>query len=49
MHRNALDGRLAKKSLGEADKNARRAAQDALKLDPKHRGARALLEKLGQD
>ncbi len=28
---------------------ARRAAQEALKLDPKHRGARELLEKLGQD
>jgi len=28
---------------------ARKAAQEALKLDPKHRGARELLEKLGQD
>ncbi|WP_257305028.1 tetratricopeptide repeat protein [Geothrix campi] len=28
---------------------ARRAAQEALKLDPRHRGARELLEKLGQD
>jgi tetratricopeptide (TPR) repeat protein len=34
--------------LGRRDE-ARRAAQEALKLDPKHRGARELLEKLGQD
>lgn len=34
--------------LGRRDE-ARRAAQEALKLDPRHRGARELLEKLGQD
>jgi tetratricopeptide (TPR) repeat protein len=34
--------------LGRKDE-ARKAAQEALKLDPKHRGARELLEKLGQD
>ena len=28
---------------------ARQAAQQALRLDPKHRGARELLENLGQD
>jgi tetratricopeptide (TPR) repeat protein len=34
--------------LGRNDE-ARRAAQETLKLDPKHRGARELLAKLGQD
>ncbi|GLH66085.1 tetratricopeptide repeat protein [Geothrix edaphica] len=34
--------------LGRKDE-ARLAAQESLKLDPKHRGARELLEKLGQD
>ena len=36
------------RDLGRKDE-ARRAAQEALKLDPRHRGARELLEKLGQD
>ncbi len=36
------------RDLGRKDE-ARHAAQEALKLDPKHRGARELLEKLGQD
>jgi protein O-GlcNAc transferase len=35
-------------ALGRKDE-ARKAAQAALKLDPKHRGARELLDKLGQD
>ena len=35
-------------ALGRKDQ-ARKAAQAALKLDPRHRGARELLEKLGQD
>ena len=35
------------RDLGRKDE-ARRAAQEALKLDPKHRGARELQEKLGQ-
>ena len=36
------------RDLGRKDE-ARRAAQKALKLDPKHRGARELMDKLGQD
>ncbi len=36
------------RDLGRQDE-ARKAAQAALKLDPNHRGARELLEKLGQD
>lgn len=35
------------RDLGRKDE-ARRAAQEALKLDPRHRGARELMEKLGQ-
>ncbi len=34
--------------LGRKDE-ARKAAQETLKLDPKHRGARELMDKLGQD
>ena len=36
------------RDLGRKDE-ARKAAQEALKLDPKHRGARELLDQLGQD
>jgi tetratricopeptide (TPR) repeat protein len=36
------------RDLGHPDE-ARHAAQEALKLDPRHRGARELLDKLGQD
>ena len=36
------------RDLGRKDE-ARHAAQEALKLDPKHRGARELMDKLGQD
>jgi tetratricopeptide (TPR) repeat protein len=36
------------RDLGRKDE-ARKAAQEALKLDPRHRGARELLDKLGQD
>ena len=36
------------RDLGRKDE-ARKAAQGALKLDPKHRGARELMDKLGQD
>ncbi len=36
------------RDLGRKDE-ARKAAQEALKFDPKHRGARELMERLGQD
>ena len=36
------------RDLGRKD-DARKAAQEALRLDPKHRGARELMENLGQD